>query len=101
MAIALGLGRNRWTARVWFAAVVNLVSYLIYRHAERPLQAWKLPSMVQARPAGTEVPRPAATVAVAGLVHAAHPAAGPKAASPSSGGSARNGQSHNGSVEVG
>jgi len=80
--------------------VVNLVSYLIYRHVERPLQAWKLPSMVQVRPAGTEVPRPAATVAVAGLVHAAHPAAGPKAASPSSEGSARNGQSHNGSVEV-
>jgi len=79
--------------------VVNIVSYLIYRHVERPLQAWKLPSMVQVRPTGTEVPRPAA--ALAGLVHAAHPAAGPKAASPSrEGGSAWNEERHNGSVEV-
>jgi peptidoglycan/LPS O-acetylase OafA/YrhL len=81
--------------------LANLVSYLIYHHVERPLQAWKLPCMVAVRPAGTEVPRPAARAAVAGLVHMAHPAAGPQAASQSkAAGSAWNGEGHNGSLEV-
>jgi peptidoglycan/LPS O-acetylase OafA/YrhL len=78
--------------------VVNLLSYLIYRQIERPLQAWKLPSMVQFFPAWKEMPR--STSAVAGLVHTAHRNVGPNAVFPARAAIARTGQSRNGSDGV-
>ncbi len=81
--------------------VVNLIAYLIYSHIERPLQAWKLSCLVADRPAGTELPRPAAGSAGDWLVHTAHPAAAPTAASPArEAGLARNGGGHHGPLEV-
>jgi len=74
--------------------VVNVVSYLIYRHVERPLQSWKLTGQVQPRPAvRTARHRDSAT----GLVHTAHPAV----ASPArEAGLARNREGHHGRLEV-
>ncbi len=71
--------------------IVNLVSYLIYDHLERPLQAWKLPSLVQIR-------RPA--IGTASLRHAGHPAGFPNSSLASSKKPHRNQQTQTGSVEV-
>ncbi len=77
--------------------VVNVVSYLIYRHVERPLQSWKLTGRVQPRPAVATARHQASA---AGLVHAAHPVAGPQPAGPTTGGWSGNRRSHDATVEV-
>ncbi len=79
---------------------VNLVSYLIYRHVEEPLQSLKLPGMVQYRSATTEIPGSAKSFTVTCPVNVAYPGSGPKAALPSRAGLARKGEGRNGSVAV-
>ncbi len=71
--------------------IVNLVSYLIYNHLERPLQAWKLPSLVQSR---------RAPIGTSSLRHAGHPAGSPNSTLASSRKLPRNEQTQKGSVEV-
>ena len=73
-----GLTRKRaWVFLIGFP-IVNLVAYLIYHHVERPLQSWKLSSLVQDLPARSTTPRPVVRDGKPTLVHASHPAAGLK-----------------------
>jgi len=74
-------GKTRMNLSVFLIGfpVVNVVSYLIYHHVERPLQSWKMNAQVQPRPA---VATAGEHASASGLVHAAHPVAGPHAGGP-------------------
>lgn len=55
--------------------LVNVLSLLIYRYVERPLQSWKLPSLVRPGVVSAAI---SGAIAAGGLPHAAEPALRPR-----------------------
>jgi peptidoglycan/LPS O-acetylase OafA/YrhL len=92
-------GKTRMDSSVFLIGfpVVNLIAYLIYQYVERPLQSWKLPSLVRPDRQQGSLPRP---TAAAGVLHAPHPLPGPSAPSLSMGQSIPFGQSRREQVDV-
>jgi peptidoglycan/LPS O-acetylase OafA/YrhL len=99
MVIWLFPGKTRMDSSVFLIGfpAVNLISYLVYQRVERPLQSWKLPSLV--RPGRQEGSlRPPAVAP--GLLHSAHPLTQPSTTTISSGQSIPNGQGRREQVDV-
>jgi hypothetical protein len=78
--------------------VVNVLSYLVHRHIEQPLQAWKSPGLIRFSPASRKWPRSTSGLSI--TAHAGHRAVGPKTVLPANAGLARKGPSRSGSDAV-
>jgi peptidoglycan/LPS O-acetylase OafA/YrhL len=77
--------------------LVNLLSFVIYHYVERPLQSWKLPSLVRHGSAPQASP---GAITAPGLLHAGHSATAPLFAPPTSGEMVRNGKSRQDRIDV-
>ena len=99
MVTWLFAGKTRMDLFVFLVGfpLVNLLSFVIYHYVERPLQSWKLPSLV--RHGSTPQASPG-VITAPGLLHAAHSAAAPLFAPPASGKVVANGKSHQDRIDV-
>ena len=67
VAIALGLGRNRWTARVWFAASVVYTLWLLARRTPFPERYVFIPACSLAFIGTSEAPESACFALIAAM----------------------------------